>query len=209
MNKPSYGCSKCSKTFRRRWNAQRHIDAIHMGLSNIDVKYKSGKTINALENQLGFNASFASATKSMEFKNLHQKNANDFSFKSFRNSGSPLKKLNRSVIPMDEGEKEDLLYNTLEKMAIPFEKLEKLFFEKSHFLPPCDDAEKKLSAIILAALESPNPVKVVQDKLTHYSRQYHGNKMIAYVAKNGKIGTFTATEYLKSKLADSYSKINH
>ncbi len=180
-----------------------------MGLSNIDVKYKSGKTVNALENQSGFNPSFASATKSMEFKNLHQKNANDFSFKSFRNSGSPLNKLNRSVIHMDEGEKEDLLYNTLEKMAIPFEKLEKLFFEKLYLLTPCDDVGKKISAIILAALESPDPVKVIRDNLTRYSRQYHGNKMIAYVATSGKINTFDATEYLKNKLADTYSKINH
>ena len=110
---------------------------------------------------------------------------------------------------MDEGEKEDFLYKTLEKMAIPFEKLEKLFFEKSYFLEPCEDIEKKLSAIFITALESPDPVKVIQDNLDYYNRQYYGNKMIAYVAKSCKIRIFAATEYLKSKLADTYSKINH
>jgi hypothetical protein len=140
---------------------------------------------------------------------VHQKNADAYSFKSFNNGGSPLKKFNRPVMPMDEGEKEDLLYNTLEKMAIPFEKLEKLFFEKPYLLKSCEDVEKKLSFIIITALESPDPVKVIQDNLDHYNRQYHGNKMIAYVAKTGKISTFDATEYLKSKLADTYHKINH
>ncbi len=65
-----------------------------------------------------------------------------YSFKSFNNGGSPLKKWNRPVMPMDEGEKEDLIYNTLEKMAIPFEKLEKLFFEKPYLLKSCEDVEK-------------------------------------------------------------------
>ena len=97
----------------------------------------------------------------------------------------------------------------LEKMEVPFEKLEKLFFEKSSFLPPCDNIEKKLFAIFITALKSPDPVKVIQDNLDHYTGQYHGNKMIEYVAKSGNMNTFTATVYLKSKLADTYAKINH
>jgi hypothetical protein len=140
---------------------------------------------------------------------LNQKNANDPSFRAFNNGGSPLKKWNRPVMPMDEGQKEDLLYKTMEKMAIPFEKLEKLLFEKSPFLPPCDDFGKKLFAIFITALESPDPVKVIQDNLDYYNIQYHGNKMIEYVAKNGKINTFAATVYLKNKLADTYAKKNH
>ena len=209
MNKTSYGCSNCSKGFRRKYNAQRHVDTVHKGLSGVDIIYKSGNRVNALKNQPGFNPSFAAASKSKDLKYLHQKNANDSSFRSFNNGGSPLKKWNRPVMPMDEGQKEDLLYKTLEKMAIPFEKLEKLLFEKSHFLPPCDDIEKKLFAIFITALESPDPVKFIQDNLDYYNRQYHGNKMIEYVAKSGKINTFAATVYLKSKLADMYSKINH
>jgi len=110
---------------------------------------------------------------------------------------------------MDERQKEDLLYNTLGEMGAPFEKLEKLFFEKSRFLPPCENIEKKLSALIITALESPDPVKVIQDKLDYYNRQYHGNKMIGYVAKNYNMNTFTATFYLKNKLADTYRKLNH
>ena len=119
MNKTSYGCSNCSKGFRRKYNAQRHIDTVHKGLSGVDIIYKTENRINALKNQPGFNPSFAAASKSKEFKYLNQKNANDSSFKPFNNGGSPLKKLNRPVMPMDEGQKEDLLYKTLEKMAVP------------------------------------------------------------------------------------------
>jgi hypothetical protein len=140
---------------------------------------------------------------------MNQKNANGFSFRSINKGGSPLKKLSRPVMPMDERQKEDLLYKTLEKMAVPFEKLEKLLFEKPSLLKPSEDVETKLSAIIITALESPDPVKSIQDNLDQYNRQYHGNKMIACVAKTCNFSFFTATEYLKSKLADTYRKINH
>ena len=95
MNKPPYVCSKCSRAFTRSWNAQRHIDSIHNGLSNISIKYKSGKTTNASKNQPGFSPPFAVVSKSDKFKYLHQKNANEPSFKSFYNGGSPMKKPNK------------------------------------------------------------------------------------------------------------------
>ena len=208
MNKTTYDCSTCSKGFRRRYNAQRHIDTVHRGLSGVDIIHKTGNRVNALKNQPGFNPSFAAASKSRELKHLNQKNANDISFGSFNNDGSPLKKSNKTVIPMNEGEKDDFVYETLEKMTIPFEKLVKLFFEKPDLLKPCEDIETKLSFIFISALDSLDPVKVIQDNLDHYNRQYHANKMIEYVAKSNKISTFAATEYLKFKLADKYRKIN-
>lgn len=210
MNKPAYVCSKCPRAFRRRWNAKRHYDTIHKGLSNINTKYEYGKKINAIKNQPGFNPYFASATasKSKYFKYLQQKNSNDFSSKPVNNVGSPLKVWNRPVMPMDEGEKEDFLYNSLEKMAIPFEQLEKLFFEKLYFFKPSEYVEKKLSVIIITALESPDPVKFLNAKLDHYTRQFYSNRMIAYVAKSGNTDIFTAVDYLKSKLADTYTRIN-
>jgi hypothetical protein len=88
-------------------------------------------------------------------------------------------------------------------MAIPFENLEKLFFEKLYFLKPYEDVEKKLSAIIITALGSPDPVKVIQENLDYYTKQYYGNKMIAYVAKSVNINIFAAIDYLKSKLSDT------
>jgi hypothetical protein len=170
--------------------------------------HNSRNRVNALKNHPGFNPSFAAASKFKEFKYMNQKNANDFSFRSFNKGGSPFKKLNRQIMPMDEGQKEDLLYKTLEKMAVPFGKLEKLLFEKPSLLKPSEDVETKISFILVTALESPDPVKVIQDNLDHYNRQYHADKMIEYVAKFNKLSTFTATFYLKNKLADTFSKLN-
>ncbi len=72
MNKPSYVCSKCSRAFRRRWNAERHNDTIHKGLSSINIKYKSGR-VNSLKNRSGFNPSYVTTSISKEFEYLHQK----------------------------------------------------------------------------------------------------------------------------------------
>lgn len=131
MQNLKYSCSKCSWAFSRRWNAQRHNDAIHKGLSNIAIKYKSGNRVKAAKNRSVLYPSFSAALKSKEFRHLNQNNANDSSFKPFNNSGSHLKKSNKSVMSMDEGEKDDFLNNPLEKMAIPLEKLEQLFFGRS------------------------------------------------------------------------------
>ncbi len=175
-----------------------------MGLSHIIVKHKSGNRVNALENQPGFNPSFAVASKFKDSKYLHQKNANDFSFRSFSNGGSPIKKLKRSVMPMDDGEKEDLLYNTLEKMAIPFEKLEKLFFEKLYLYPQYKDAETKIFNMIIDALGKPDPAKAMEEYFIYHNKQYYSAKMIAYVAKYYDADTFTATELLKNVLLSKY-----
>jgi hypothetical protein len=65
MNKTAYGCSNCSKGFRRKYNAQRHVGTVHKGLSGVDIIYKPGNRVNALKNQPGFNPSFAAASKPM------------------------------------------------------------------------------------------------------------------------------------------------
>ena len=65
--------------------------------------------------------------------------------------GTPLKKPpNRSVMPMDEGKKADLLYNILEKMVVPFEKLERLFVEKFIFMLSYKDIETRIFDMIIA-----------------------------------------------------------
>src|SRR5215207_11639219 len=126
MNKPSYGCSNCPRAFRRRWNAQRHNDTVHRGLSNIIViNHERQNKVITLKNRSGYHPSFAASTQSQKFKYVRRNNANDPQFKPF-NNGS-LKKSNKAVRTMDYDEKEDFFYNTLEKMATLVEKLEKLF----------------------------------------------------------------------------------
>lgn len=123
-------------------------------------------------------------------------------FAPFNNSGSSLKKPNKSVVTMDEGEKEDFLNNTLEKMSISIERLEKLFFEK--LCIPRKNIENMLSHIIIAALTMHDPVKFIQDKFTYYNRQYYSARMIKYVAKSYEMDYFAATEYLKSVIGQVF-----
>ena len=108
---------------------------------------------------------------------------------------------------MDEGQKEDFLCETLEKMAIPFEKLEKLFFEKLYLYPQYKDAETKIFNMIIDALGKPDPVKAMEDYfiyLIYHNKQYYSAKMIAYVAKHYNADTLTATEILKNVLLSKY-----
>ncbi len=201
MNKHSYVCSKCKRSFRRRWNAQRHNDTIHKGLSNICLKHRPGNSANALKNKTDrYHPSFAATPKSWKYGQIHRTNAKDFSYKPFNSLF--LKKSNKSVETMDEGEKEDFLNNTLEKMAIPIERLEKLFLEKL-CIPP-KKVENILSHIITVALGMPDPIRFIQDKFTYYNRQYCSAKIINHVAKFCNGDYFAANEYLKNVLLDRY-----
>ncbi len=105
---------------------------------------------------------------------------------------------------MDEGEKEDLVDITSEKMAIHVEKLEKLFFEKLYSHEPCEKTKKMLCNVVAAALAMPEPIRYIQDKFTYYNRQYYSAKMIAYVAESYVIDTFGATVFLKNVLMEKY-----
>ena len=112
-----------------------------------------------------------------EFKYLHQNYTHNSSFRSFNNHSSLLKHPNKSVMPMDEGEKEDFLCNNLEKMAIHLRNWKTVFLRNYFSLHLVMILKKKLSAIIITALESHNPIKVIQENLTHYNGQYCGNIM--------------------------------
>jgi hypothetical protein len=173
-------------------------------LSYIAIKDKSENRVKAAKNRFGIYPSFSSASQSKEFRHLNHNTANDSSFRPFNNGGSHLKKSNKSVMSMDEGEKDDFLNNTLEKMAIPLEKLEKLFFGGLWLITPHKDIQNMLSCIVIAALAMPDPIKFMQDCLTYFNRQYYITKMMWYVAKSYGVDTFSATEILKNVLLSRY-----
>lgn len=204
MNKPSYVCSKCSKDFRRRWNAQRHNDTVHKGLSNINIKYKSRDNVNALKNNPGrYTPFFAAASKFCKYGQTRQNNAKDSPFTPFK-IGSHLKKPNESAPTIDEGEREEFVNITTEKIAIQVEKLEKLFSGKMYPHAPAENTTKRICNIVAAALAMPDPIRYAQDMFTYYNRQYHSAKMIFYVAASYGIDTFEATVHLKNVLMEKY-----
>jgi hypothetical protein len=174
-----------------------------MGLSNIiSMNHGQQNKVNALKNQPGYRTSFASSPQSQKFKYARRYNAHDSTFKPF-SDGSPLKKSNKAVRPMDYEEKEDFFYNTLEKMATPVEKLEKLF-EKIYPHDPRENTQNMISLIVIASLADPDPIKYIQDKLAYHNRQYYAAKVITYVAKSCGDDTFAATVYLRNMLSGKY-----
>lgn len=49
MQRQIYVCSKCQKTFPRKWNAERHGSSVHKGLSKIGAQLgNEAKTANPL-----------------------------------------------------------------------------------------------------------------------------------------------------------------
>lgn len=147
MNKPSYVCSKCSRAFSRRYNTQGHSDTVHKGLSNINIKYKSGNSVSAFKNKPDrYHPSFAGVYKPRKYGQIDQNNAKYPTFKPFNNGGSPLKKPKEPVVTMDEGEKEDFVDITSEKMANHLKKLERLFNEKLYPKEPTENIKKCYTA---------------------------------------------------------------
>ena len=105
---------------------------------------------------------------------------------------------------MDKGEKDDFFNNILEKLAIPLQKLERLFFGGLWLNTLHENIQNMLSSIVIAELAMPDPIKFMQDCLTYYNRQYYITKMIAYVAKSCGVDTFYAAEILKNALLCRY-----
>jgi len=206
MNKLKYKCSICSKKFSRKWNAQRHNNIMHKDVASI--KYFSNaklgsnsqskiysyglniskiKTSNSkLNNNIIKSSTYYSPYPIKSFNNFYQNNANK-----------------SSIISINEGERENLLYNKLEKMIIPFEKLEKLLTLTPSLIQDSGNIDSVLSNIIINALGKHDPAKFVQNYLSLYSGLYCRNKMILCVSRYLKMPVIPTVEYLKSLLSEN------
>ncbi len=108
----------------------------------------------------------------------------------------------KSILFMNEEEKENYLYYILEQMSVPFEKLEKLLFEEPDLIAPSKDIRAILSTIIIRALERPDPVMVIHDNLAYFTRLHCRNKLITYVSKSECMDSLPTIEYLKGILSN-------
>ncbi len=105
MVKPKFECRICSRSFGRRWNAQRHNDSLHNGMSSIDTIYIPEDKKNVFTN---FNTHYPStkATDSSGFGITRHKPPNNTFRKELSNPLYPFrKKLNNSFKFMNEEEK--------------------------------------------------------------------------------------------------------
>jgi hypothetical protein len=68
MKKPIYVCSKCPKTFPRRWNAERHGNSVHKGLSKIVAQLGNDiKTTNSFRDYGNPTSNYPIAPKDKKF----------------------------------------------------------------------------------------------------------------------------------------------
>ncbi|MER5175067.1 MAG: hypothetical protein ABJB76_12770 [Candidatus Nitrosocosmicus sp.] len=195
MNKSKYKCLTCSKKFSRKYNAQRYNDTVHKDSAFISYPLNRMITPNK---QSKIKHPGSTISKFKEFGHNLENNMYSPSYSTFKLFNNlHQKKSSKSVILMNEDEKENLLYNKLEKIITPFEKLEKLFVEAPYLIHPYKNIDAILSTIIIEALKKPDPDKVVHNYLAHYNKLYFRNKMILYVARSRVMNAFYAIEYLK------------
>lgn len=204
MTKLKYVCSVCSKSFSRKWNAQRHNDTVHKDTALI----RHSSNVRSFNNKSKI---YSHSLVKSKFKTVGSKfNSNpadspaslsSCQFKSFNNYYQ--NDSNKFIMSVDEEEKENILYAKLETMIIPFEKLEKLLVMAPYLVQSNGNIDSILSNIIIMALGRHDPVKIIQNYLSLYSRLYYRNKMILYVSHFLKIPVISTIEFMKSLLPEN------
>jgi hypothetical protein len=104
---------------------------------------------------------------------------------------------------------EQNIVNIFGKLMQPFSELEKEFDGNAE-----SNKIKYLSTLVVGALNSPEPVKKLQDAL-NFSRSVKGKaKIVSYVAKGMNMNNVQAEHYLKemikrSKYFKNYTRLDH
>lgn len=124
----------------------------------------------------------------------------------FQNSES---NTNTNFDPMNEREIEDLnIVDIFGKLIQPFRELEK---ELNGFTE--SDKIKNLSTLVIGALNSSDPVKMLEDAL-YFNQSVNGKaRIVSYVAKDMDFSNIQAEQFLddiikRSKYFKNYSKLN-
>ncbi len=220
MNKIKYVCSICqNRKFSRKYNAQRHNDLLHDGAAFIQYSSNSlitkNKTTVATTMHPKVRKPTYQATVNNNFATNKYQNDSNYSPSSFDylspfTFSKPFSKTieksnyeicsNPSFLLEKEDEAENRLYNHLDKMIGPFEKLEKLLTDAPYLAYPYNTIDALLTNIIISALGKPDPRKFIEKQLASYTRTYYRGKMINHVAKTFCMNPQGAIEYLKMLL---------
>lgn len=121
------------------------------------------------------------------------------------------KQLNSTTNPdllYEHGIEEQSIIDIFGKLILPFSELEKEFDGNNE-----SDKVKYLSMLVVGALNSPDPVKMLQDTL-HFSRSVKGKiKIVSYVAEAMNLNVIQAEQFLndiikRSKYFKNYCKLN-
>lgn len=174
----------------------------------IDKNQKFGYTLdNGLSTRESIHRNNLRLPKSIEFDQISKSNidANTTTLSSsypgelsnIKNINNNQEKSNKIFQSMYKTRKDKDFFETLEQMAVPFEELQKLLINNTYLILPYYNIQSFLICIIMEALKRPNPVDVMKNNLTYYTRQYYRDKLINFVAKSMNIDFLNAMEFLK------------
>ncbi len=175
MNENFYRCESCTKKFSRKWNANRHIDNVHGG-KGIAFNVYTGSISRDELNYAG-NA-FDSTLLPSGLEHINN-----------------LQTTNSSTLSEYLEEEDKRILAVVDKMVPPFEELEKLLINE-----PENERMNILNNVIVFSLNSPNPVKYMQDSVNFYRSAIGMNKMVEHVAKRNNVSLNQARTYFRTMI---------
>jgi hypothetical protein len=175
-----YDCSKCNKSFSRKWNAERHNERMHDDLSTI----RHRKTKSEFEPKLKTKKQYQKSKPNLfqSFNSAIKDNDQGKSFPSYVNSGSDNLKIMK----------------IFGRLAQPFEELEKLMDEY-------DEKPKSsfLCQIFISCLKSPRPVKSMNETVEAHRSTKCRKKVAKHVAMAYNMSPEEVSLFLDSTIRNS------
>jgi len=188
MKTAKWICTKCQRTFTRRWNANRHCDNIHFGHCYITLfrEYLGNTRHNSL---LRLPDEYSSADAGQI---TYQQ---DSFFKAKKNLILE-PQLDTSMDPMEDYLDNDiLLYDKLDELTSHYKQLENLF---SHV--PEYQRRLILGDILTRALYSQNPVTFIHTELEWFQNAKSRIKMLDDISLSCGINRNLTKELSKRRL---------
>ena len=203
MGRGIYGCTKCKKTFPRRYNAERHNKSIHDEMAivfNKDTGWRSDTTKEIKSQSSPFPSSSISSSKTPTDSTKY----ND-TIPSSRVPYPNLEELHVGIPNPEINIKTDdeKFFEIFGKISPLIEDLDTLL---STYKSP-DEKIKMVSEGIILALMSSNPVRTLKDIINLHRLNKGITKAVAFIAKSKNITPEQAQSMLKAMVMTApYSK---
>jgi hypothetical protein len=195
----SYGCSKCSQIFGRKWNAERHNERIHDNLATInDRKTKADSPIDP-------------KTK----PDFYKSKFNHFGPRSSTEKDDKLEEVFYKYFNIGHDyDTQPKIWKVFGQLSHPFEELEKQIDDNMEELKEKEkeslrdeDAEKLKADIIcqifFSCMRSYRPVKSMKETVEIYRSTKMMKKIEKYFAKSKNISPIEAKVIIESTIKNS------
>ena len=190
MSRAIYACTKCNKTFGRRYNADRHSLRKHDGMAIIFNKetdeisnkrkiddYSSSSSLITTTTTTKTDANNDTKTIPNPYDNNHE----DF-------FGIPESKINNNTLDKEK------IFRIFEKISPLIDEFDTLLTKYE----PDPERKKILSNVIGLSLATSTPVRSLKDTINYYRVTKEMEKVTSYVAESQNITQNQAKERLKT-----------